>query len=259
MEIVAKSCVCQSATKKFWVLAFKNIQNVTFPCRNDTKFATNLETQDYEALGFCQPPVMDQYYPIGLRLPGINTTNRRKCNSSSHPYFWRTRKIEDVHCVDGSPLNLLRNFNGDQRCNLASVSPGSLDQIYNATWVRCNSVQYSICQLERNASISKFCKNVSTTTAATTAATSTTAATNATATTALSNNSTAIIIGSILGVFAVLLFSWLLHFFRKRNNAKRNTSGNKNHEEVYYKYVSINFETQIFFYSANLLIAMQQY
>ena len=249
MEIVAKSCVCQSATKKFWVLAFKNIQNVIFPCVNNTEFATNLETQDYEALGFCQPPLTDQYYSIGLRLPA----NRRKCNSSSHPYFWRTRRIEDVHCVDGSPLKLPRNFNGDQRCNLASVSPGSLDQIYNATWTHCNSVQYSICQLEKNASISNFCKNVSTTTAATTAATSTTAATIATATTALSNNTTAIIIGSILGVFAVLLFSWLLHFFRKRNNAKRNASDNENHEEVYYKYVSINFEPQIFFYSANLL------
>ena len=28
--------------------------------------AINLETQDYKALGFCQPPVMDQYYSIGL-------------------------------------------------------------------------------------------------------------------------------------------------------------------------------------------------
>ena len=220
MVIFSNSCVCQSANKKFWIVAHETIQNPNLLCRNDTKLAINLETQDYEVLGFCQPPVINQYYSIGLRLPDINATNRARCNSS-HPYFWRTRRNEDIYCVDGSPLELLRNFNADRRCNLASVLPGSLDQIYNATWTRCNSVQYSICQLERNASISNFCKNVS--------------ISIETTTTALSNNSTAIIIGSVLGVFAVLFLFLLLLFFRKRNDAKRNPSENGIHEEVYYK------------------------
>ena len=220
MVIFSNSCVCQSANKKFRIVAHESIQNPNLLCRNDTKLAINLETQDYEVLGFCQPPVINQYYSIGLRLPDINATNRARCNSS-HPYFWRTRRNEDIYCVDGSPLELLRNFNGDRRCNLASVLPGSLDKIYNATWTRCNSVQYSICQLERNASISNFCKNVS--------------ISIETTTTALSNNSTAIIIGSVLGVFAVLFLFLLLLFFRKRNDAKRNPSENGIHEEVYYK------------------------
>ena len=234
-------------------MAFNDIQNLTLHCGNDSKFAINLETQDYEALGFCQPPVMDQYYSIGLRLPNINTMNRRKCNSS-HPYFWRTREIEEIDCVDGSPLKLPRNFTGDQRCNLASVLPGSWDQIYNANWTRCNSVQYSVCELENNVSNPNFCKNASTPAATTTTSTPTTpttpttltTATTATTgttvmtgtiatTTALSSNSTAIIIGSVLGVFAVLFLLWLLHFFCKRNNAKRRASDTEIHEEVYYK------------------------
>ena len=222
MELFSNSCICQSANKKFRIVAHENIKNSTFSCGNDNELAINLETQDYEALGFCQPPVMDQYYSIGLRLPDSNTNNRGICNNS-HPYFWRTRRNEDVYCVDGSPLELPRNFSGSRRCNLASVLSGSLDQIYNATWVRCNSVQYSICQLERNASISKFCKNVSISTA------------TATTTTAVSNNSVAIIVGSVLGVFAALFLLLLLRFFRKRKDAKTNSSDNEIHEEVRYK------------------------
>ena len=178
---------------------------------------------------------MDQYYAIGLRLPDSNATNREICNSSLR-YFWRTRESEKVNCVDGSPLQLPISFPGDRRCNLASVLPGSLDQIYNANWTRCNSVQYSICQLERNAYISNFCENASTTTTTTTttttATTKTATTTTTTATTALSNNSTAIIIGSVLGVFVVFFFSLLLHFFRKKNNAKRKASDNQIYDEV---------------------------
>ena len=223
MVIFSNSCVCQSTNKIFRIVAHENTKNSNFLCGNDSEIAINLETQDYEALGLCQPPVMDQYFSIGLRFPDINTDNRGFCNSS-HPYFWRTRRNEAIYCVDGSPLELRRNFNGDRRCNLASVLPGSLDQIYNATWTRCNSVQYSICQLERNASIFNFCKNVSTAIPSTT-----------TATTVLSSNITAIITGSVLGVFAVIVLLWLLIFFRKRNNLRRNASDHGSDEEVYYK------------------------
>ena len=142
MEVFSKSCSCQSATSNFRIVAFENIQNLSFACGNDSEIATNLDTQDYEALGFCQPPVMNQYYSIGLRLLDININNRGICNSS-HPYYWRTRKNEIIGCVDGLPLALPRNFGGDRRCNLASVLPDSLDQIYNANWTRCTSVQYS--------------------------------------------------------------------------------------------------------------------
>ena len=224
MEIFPQSCACQSATKNFLIVAFENIINSSFPCENDNELDVFLETEDYQALGFCQPPVMDQYYSIALRLPGANTENRKNCNSS-HPYFWRTKINPKLDCVDGSPLKLPRNFDDDQLCNLASVLPGSLDQIYNATWTRCNSVQYSICQLEKNSSVSSFCKNISTTSTATIATTTTTI-------TALSNNSTAIIIGSVVGAFVILLLVLLLRFFQKRHKTKRNASNKENHEEV---------------------------
>ena len=213
---MVNSCVCQTTNQKLRIVANQNVTDLTLLCGND-KLATNLDTQDYEVLGFCQPPVVNQYYSVGLRHPNINSTNSGTCNSS-HRYFWSARKDEgnDINCVDGLPLELPRNFDGDRRCNLASVLPGSSNQIYNAKWTRCNSLQYSICQLEKNASVSNFCENVSTTTA-------------------LPNHSTAIIIGSVLGVFAVLFFLWLMHFFRKRNNSKRNASENENHEEVYNK------------------------
>ena len=226
-------------------MALKNIQNGDFQCPNDTEFAVNLEAQDYEALKFCQPPVTNQYYSIGLRLPGINTKNRQVCNSSSHPYFWRNKRVREIDCVDGSLLELPRNFDGDRLCNFASVLPGSLNQIYNATWTRCTSVQYVICQLERNAAVSGVCENASTTTATTTTTpniaktptTQTITAITATTqtTTTLSNNSTVIMIGSVLGVFVVLFLLWLLHFFRNRNNTKRNASDIEIHEEVYFK------------------------
>ena len=236
MVVFSKSCSCQSANKKLWIVALQNITKLAYPCGNDADFAINLETQDYETLGFCQPPVMDQYYSIGLRLPHINSTNRVKCNSS-HPYFWRNRRNEKIDCADGSPLELPRNFNGDQYCNLVSVSPGSLRQTYNATWTRCNSVQHVICQLERNASITNFCKNASTPTATTTTSTTTptattalTTATKATTTiTVLSNNSTAIIAGSVQ-VFVILLLVMLLHLFQKRNKTKTNASKKRNHK-----------------------------
>ena len=231
MEVFSKSCVCQSTNKKFWILAFENIQDLSFVCGNDSKIATNLETQDYEALGFCQPPVSDQYYSIGLRLPHINSTNSLRCNSS-HPYFGRAARIEG--CVDGSPLELPRNLAGDQRCNLASVLPGLLSQIYNPTWTRCNFVQYAICQLERNAFITDFCKDVSPSTATTTTSTATTIATTATKATtttitALSNSSIAIIAGSVQ-VFVILLLVMLLHLFQKRNKTNRNASKKRNHK-----------------------------
>ena len=233
MVVISSSCICQSANKKFRIVALENLQFPVFVCENDSKIATNLETQDYEALGFCQPPVMDQYYSIGLRLPHINSTSRAKCNTP-HPYFWRTRRNEEIVCVDGSPLELPRNFDGDRRCNLASVLPGSLSQIYNAAWTRCNSVQYAICQLERNASITDLCKDVSPPTATTTISrtTVTTAATKAATTTitALSNKSTAIIIGSVLGVLVILFLVLLLHLFQKKNKTKRNASKKRNHK-----------------------------
>ena len=236
MEISPKSCVCQSTNKIFWIVAYEKVRNLTSLCGNESELAINFNTQDYEALGFCQPPVMDRYYSVGLRLPSVNSKSRGKCNNS-HRYFWSARKTEDneIDCVDGSPLELPRNFDEDERCNLASVLPGSLNQIYNANWTRCNSTQYSICQLEKDTFNSSDCISVSTPSATIITETATTATTITTATTALSNNNTAIIIGSVLGVFAVLFLLWLLHFFRKRNNAKRNASDNEKHEEVYNK------------------------
>ena len=77
MEIVSKSYVCQSATK-FWVVALKNMGKVSFSCGIDAKLAVNLEIQDYQTLEFCQPPVMDQYYSIGLKLSGFNATSKQK-------------------------------------------------------------------------------------------------------------------------------------------------------------------------------------
>ena len=224
MKVFSNLCLCQSANKIFRIVALKNITKyLNFSCGNDTELAINLETQDYKALGFCQPPVMDQYYSIGLRHPTINFTKSRICNCL-RPYFWRNRRTEEIVCVDGSLLELPRNFDKDQYCNLASVLPGSLSQIYDATWTRCNSVQYAICQIERNASITNFCENASTPTATTTISTKTTTIT------ALSKNSAAIIIGSVIGFLFILFLVLLLHLFQKRNKTKTNASKTRNHK-----------------------------
>ena len=228
MAVFSNSYLCQSANKTFGIVALENVSNLSFSCGNDNELAINLETQDYEALGFCQPPVSDQYYSIALRLPNNNSRKSGRCNSS-HPYLGSTMTSKEIHCVDGSPLALPRNFDRNKRCNLASVLPGSLNQIYNATWTRCDSAQYVICQIERNASIFNFCKNVSSPTATRTTVTTSTA-TSTTPITALSNNSTAIIIGSVLGVLVILFLVLLLHLFHKRNKTKTNASKKRNHK-----------------------------
>ena len=110
-----------------------------FPCRNDTELAINLENQDYEAIRFCQPPVVDQYYSIGLRLRDISTTCREKC-SNLHSYFWKKRSNKEIDCVNNLPTDFPKNFDGNRYYKLASVFPGRFDQIYNATWTRCTSV-----------------------------------------------------------------------------------------------------------------------
>ena len=237
-----KSCLCQSARKSFQIVALNNIATANSACGYN-ELAINLELQDYKALRVCQPPVMDQYYSISLRYPHESTRNRETCNET-HPYFWRTKESQKTQCVNGSPLKLPVSILKEPYCNVASVLPGSLDQIYNGNWTRCMSVQYCICQLETFDKITKRCTNVSKTTAITTPApppttTNTTATTITTSTTSAkasqSNNNTAIIVGSVFGVFAVLLILLLLHLFRKRDKTKRNASHNKNQEDVCHK------------------------
>ena len=230
-------CSCPSGNKSLLLVARNNPLMLPDACPNigtGRQLATELESQDYKALGICLPPEIEQYYSIGLNLP--NESNRN-C-SESHPYNWNPGNGENVRrCVNGQPLILPNSFPNDTRCHLASIKPGSLDFIYDANLTRCNSLQYYICQVEAVNSNATRCENVSKTTIETKqisdSMSNTTVTTSATAIT--SNNSTAIIVGSVLGVSIVLLFLLLLVIFCKRVKRKRNASNNKNQEVVYYK------------------------
>ena len=218
----SESCLCPSPTKLFQIVALKDKQKADSACGSDNQLATNLEMQDYKALGICRPPVTDQYYSISLRFPHNDTGKRETCNQT-HPYFWKAKESEETQqCVNGSPLKLPESILNYRYCNVASVLPGSLDHIYNGNWTRCMSVQYYICRLKTFDNAIRNCKNVSKTIAITTA-TSVKASP--------SNNNTAIIVGSVFGVFAVLLLLLLLHLFRKRNKTKRNASRTENQED----------------------------
>ena len=184
------------------------------------QLATELESQDYKALGVCMPPVMKQYYSLGLNL---RNKDNRNCNKS-HPYLWNPGNGGyNKRCVNGQPLMFPNGFPNDTRCHVASIKPGSLDLVDDATWTRCNSLQYYICQVEADNFNITSCENVS----------STKIETKQTA--IMSNNSIAIILGPVLGVSAVLLFLLLLFIFYKKVKRKRNAPNNENQEEVYYK------------------------
>ena len=177
----SKSCLCQSTRKNFQIVALNNKATANSACGYN-ELAINLELQDYEALRICQPPVMDQYYSISLRHPHESTDNRKTCNET-HPYFWKTKESQKTQCVNGSPLKLPESILKEPYCKVASIVPGSHDQIYNENWTRCMSVQYCICQLETFDNTTKRCANVSKTTAITKPATPPPTTTNTTATT----------------------------------------------------------------------------
>ena len=234
----SESCLCSSPTKHFQIVALKNKETSVFACGNDKQLATDLKTQDYEALGICRPPVMDQYYSISLRFPHNNTGKREICNQT-HPYFWKALESQETQlCVNGLPLKLPESIVNNRYCYVASVLPGSLDHIYNGNWTRCMSVQYCIRSLEAVDNTIKRCANVSRTIPITTATTTTATATTTTTTfttsakASPSNNNTGIIVGSVFGIFAVILLLLLLHLFRKRNRTKRNASRNENQENI---------------------------
>ena len=232
-------CYCPSGNKSWLLAARANNRQLQDACNNfgNGLLATELESQDYKALGMCIPPVMEQYYSIGLNL--LNENRRNKTCNASHPYVWNDGDDEnDQRCVNGQPLMLPNSFPNDNLCHVASIKPGSLDLINNASWTRCNSLQSLICQVDSVNSSITFCKNVSTTTIETkqtssSMSTTTTATTPATAIT--SNNSTPVIVGSISGVSLILLFLLLLFIFYKRVKTKRNASNNENQEKVYCK------------------------
>ena len=208
---VSGSCLCPLPTKLFQIVALKDKQKADSACGSDNQLAANLEMQDYEALGICRPPVSDQFYSISLRFPHKDTGKRKTCNHT-HPYFWKAKESEETQqCVNGLPLKLPESILNYRYCNVASVLPGSLDHIYNGSWTHCMSVQYYICRLKTDDNATKSCANVSRTTAMTTATS---------AKVSPSNNNTAIIVGSVFGVFAVLLLLLLLHLCRKRNKKK---------------------------------------
>ena len=231
-------CFCPSGNKTLLLVARSNAVPFGNACTyvgTGRQLATELESEDYKALGICMPPEMEQYYSIGLTLP--NESNRN-C-SDSHPYNWN-RGLGGIvqRCVNSEPLIFPNTFPQDTRCHVASIKPGSLDGIYSATWTRCDSLQYFICQVEAVNSSATRCENASTTrieTKHTSLSISTTTLVTTPATAITSNNSTAIIVGSILGVSVVLLFLLLSFIFYKKIKGKRNASNNKNQEAVHYK------------------------
>ena len=220
------SCYCPSGNKSWLLVARINNRQLQDACNNfgNGLLATELESQDYQALGMCIPPIMEQYYSIGLNL--LNKDNRNdKCNDS-HPYVWNDGDNGNhQRCVNGQPLMLPTSFPNDTLCHVASIKPGSLDLANNASWTRCDSLQSFICQVESVNSSITFCENVSTTTMPKTIS----------APAIISNNNTPIIVGSILGVSLILLSLLLLVIFYKRVKTKRNASNKENQEKVYYK------------------------
>ena len=219
-------CYCLSGNKSWLLVARINNRQLQKACNNfgNGLLATELESQDYKALGKCMPPGMEQYYSIGLNLLNENI-HRGFCNES-HSYVWNDGDDENhQRCVNGLPLILPTSFPNDNLCHVASIKPGSLDLINNASWTRCDSLQSFICQVESVNSRITFCENVSTTTMSKTIS----------APAIMSNNSTPVIVGSILGASLILLFLLLLFIFYKRVKTKRNASNNENQEKVYCK------------------------
>ena len=223
------SCYCPSGNKSLLLVARNDTKGFSNACDNigTGLLATELETQDYQALGICRPPVMEQYYSIGLTLPN---EMHRNC-SESHRYNWNPGNGGGgPRCVNGQPLLLPTSFPNSTRCHLASIKPGSFDLIYNANWTRCPTLQYYICQGEAVKSNISPCENVPTTRIETKQI-SLPMSTTATVTTP----ETTIIVVSVLGVSVVLLFLLLLFIFYKKVKRKRNASNYDNQEEVYYK------------------------
>ena len=226
-----KSCYCPSGNQPLLLVARNDTDTIKISnaCNNigTGLLATELEAQDYQALGICRPPVMEQYYSIGLILPNAMHRNRSK----SCRYNWSPGNAGDARrCVNGQPLILPTSFPDSNHCHSASIKPGSFDLIYNATWTRCRFLQYYICQVEADKSNIIPCENVSTPRIET-KQTSSSMSTTAT----VATSETAIIVVSVLAVSVVQLFLLLLFIFYKKVKRKRNAPDDENQEEVYYK------------------------
>ena len=112
--------------------------------------AANLTEGDYQIIGECMG-TMQQGYTIGL----ISSIETGRCSNpeSNKKYHWNSNK---KICTDGSPLNItdrLLQCSTDKckRCHVASIYPGSFDNILsNITWSRCSEKGSFICQYEND-------------------------------------------------------------------------------------------------------------
>jgi len=229
------ACLCHSANNKFFLL-----NNRTNSLNNACKFlkgfpAAFLEKQDYENFGRCLPPEPNTNYSIRL-IFHRNKTSTYGCNDT-YPFFWSFGNGTRT-CVDGKPLNLPAKFPFANNCYAATIRPGSSDNIFNnASWTPCAEEQRYICQLEaknnRRDNL-RSCNLIPITGPNTKATTRTSASTINTlkAEETLITNSTATIVGSVLGI-CVIFFTLIIFFLLyKKKSSKKSTSKNQTQEDV---------------------------
>jgi len=227
------ACVCHSENNKIFLLNNKT-NSLLNACRYIGGFpAARLEKQDYEHLERCLPPEPNTEYSIRLIFHRNRTMHG--CNNT-YPFYWVFGN-DTRTCVDGKPLNLPVEFTFNNNCNVATVRPGSSNNIFNnVSWTPCAKEQHFICQLEAKNERKKLprCNIILTTARNTKATTRTPASTNCTPRVKETplTISTATIVGSVVGICVILLILVLFYLLYKRNQAKKSTPKNQTQEDV---------------------------
>jgi len=233
------SCLCHSTNNKLLLLNDAHTELIE-ACMNGGEPASLLEKQDYEDIGQCMPPDPNSSYSIRL----IFHQNRANFNcNDTYPYYGRLSINDSRTCVNGQPL-YLPPFPSTEitRCHAATIIPGTSDNIFNLTdWRPCAEEQRFICRLEANTTDNTFpsCGLIPTASSFAKTTTAKTVFRNSSANTeeAALTNSTATIVGSVIGIFVVFLILILIYCFYKRNQAKQSTPKNKTQEDIYSKLV----------------------
>ena len=223
------TCLCSASGKHFLLvgsdhnLDFVGMKN---ECnKTGGRLAAELVENDYEIINSCIPTNQRQNYKVGLVF---YPDSRTVChNNSKTPYYWGSLPRELRSCVNGAPLKL--RIPTSAECHLASVIPGSSQEIYNnVSWRLCNESEPYICQIyefEERQTITSFplCDRVVSATYLH-SATPTSKSFNSTSaifTAANMPQNIASVVGAAVASFIVVLLIGLLVFRRYRRHRQK--------------------------------------